>query len=148
MGRMKSFVPKDNRGGAQRHDPGKCGGGFRGQKRSNQTHQSTTDPEARLRKKAAGQEAKLCFGMPRADGEPAWLYVDLQVRSAVELPRATRPWRCWLGRSKRALWSRQGLSSRAFVQAAANKASRPCATAKGRAIDGLDKRTTVRLDMP
>lgn len=29
--------------------------------RTNATHASTTDPEARLYKKAAGQEAKLCF---------------------------------------------------------------------------------------
>ena len=34
---------------------------FRGERRTNATHASTTDPEARLYKKAAGQEAKLCF---------------------------------------------------------------------------------------
>jgi transposase len=34
---------------------------FHGQKRSNQTHASTTDPEARLYKKGRGKEAKLCF---------------------------------------------------------------------------------------
>ena len=34
---------------------------FRGEKRSNDTHRSTTDPEARLYKKAQGQEAKLAF---------------------------------------------------------------------------------------
>ncbi len=34
---------------------------FRGQQRSNATHASTTDPEARLYKKAPGQEAKLCY---------------------------------------------------------------------------------------
>lgn len=34
---------------------------FRGEKRSNDTHQSTTDPEARLYKKARGQEAKLSY---------------------------------------------------------------------------------------
>lgn len=34
---------------------------FRGERRTNATHVSTTDPEARLDKKAAGQEAKLCF---------------------------------------------------------------------------------------
>ena len=34
---------------------------FRGERRTNATHASTTDPDARLYKKAAGQEAKLCF---------------------------------------------------------------------------------------
>jgi transposase len=34
---------------------------FRGEKRSNQTHQSTTDPDARLYKKAKGREAKLGY---------------------------------------------------------------------------------------
>jgi len=62
---MKSFVPKD--GG----DPpsGKDRGGrssrnaerdFHGEKRKNDTHCSTTDPDARLFRKAAGKEAKLC----------------------------------------------------------------------------------------
>jgi hypothetical protein len=42
---------------------------FRGQKRSNETHQSTTDPQARLYRKGKGKPAQLCF-MGHADGEP------------------------------------------------------------------------------
>src|SRR4029077_4015189 len=34
---------------------------FHGEKRSNDTHASTTDPEARLYRKGPGKEAKLCF---------------------------------------------------------------------------------------
>ena len=34
---------------------------FHGQKRSNDTHASTPDPEARLYRKGQGKEAKLCF---------------------------------------------------------------------------------------
>ena len=34
---------------------------FRGEQRRNQTHGSTTDPEARLARKGPGKEAKLCF---------------------------------------------------------------------------------------
>jgi hypothetical protein len=34
---------------------------FRGKKRSNKTHGSTTDPDARLYRKGPGMEAKLCF---------------------------------------------------------------------------------------
>ena len=59
---MKSFKPKD---GA--NEPPAEGGGrnretdFHGAKRSNATHASTTDPEARLYRKGQGKEAKLCF---------------------------------------------------------------------------------------
>jgi transposase len=58
---MKSFKPKDGAG-----DPPMDGGrnteaDFRGEKRSNETHASTTDPDARLYRKGAGKEAKLCF---------------------------------------------------------------------------------------
>jgi len=57
---MKSFRPKDDQ------DPPAGGGSntevdFKGQKRKNETHQSTTDPDARLLKKGKGKEAKLCF---------------------------------------------------------------------------------------
>ena len=41
-------------------DPGNPSINFRGARRTNVTHASTTDPEARLYKKAQGQEAKLC----------------------------------------------------------------------------------------
>jgi transposase len=51
-----SFVRKD--GGS---DDGGDGGNFRGQKRSNETHVSTTDPEARLFKKSRGGEAHLAY---------------------------------------------------------------------------------------
>jgi transposase len=42
-------------------DPGNASVDFRGQKRTNDTHASTTDPDARLYKKGKGQEAKLGF---------------------------------------------------------------------------------------
>jgi len=41
-------------------DPGNPTVDFHGARRTNDTHASTTDPEARLYKKARGQEAKLC----------------------------------------------------------------------------------------
>jgi len=56
---MKSFKPKDGSGEAPA--PGRNGEvDFRGKPRSNETHASITDPDARLYKKAAGQAAKLC----------------------------------------------------------------------------------------
>ena len=43
------------------HDPGNPSVDFHGERRSNATHQSTTDPEARLAKKGVGHEAKLAY---------------------------------------------------------------------------------------
>jgi transposase len=56
----KSFKPK---GGADRppDDPKNPTVNFRGQTRRNDTHQSTTDPDARLYKKAVGREARLGY---------------------------------------------------------------------------------------
>jgi transposase len=57
---MKSFRPKDGSGAPPA--PGRNGErNFRKEKRSNQTHASTTDPDARLYRKAAGQSSRLCF---------------------------------------------------------------------------------------
>jgi len=57
---MKSFQPKDGSGTPP--DPGRNGErDFRGEKRSNETHQSVTDPEARLYRKADGQPARLVY---------------------------------------------------------------------------------------
>jgi len=52
---QKSFRPKDGSGDAD------GGANFRKQKRKNDTHASTTDPDSRLYRKAAGREAKLCY---------------------------------------------------------------------------------------
>jgi transposase len=51
---QKSFRPKDGDG------PGD-GTNFHGQERSNKTHKSTTDPDARLYKKSYGKESKLSY---------------------------------------------------------------------------------------
>lgn len=56
---LKSFRPKDE-------DPKPPGGrndevDFKGESRSNDTHASTTDPDARLYRKSNGQTAKLCY---------------------------------------------------------------------------------------
>lgn len=56
----KSFRPKD--GSDPPPGPGRNGEqDFHAQKRSNDTHASTTDPDARLYRKGRGKEAKLCF---------------------------------------------------------------------------------------
>jgi transposase len=55
---------------------------FRGERRTNATHASTTDPEARLYKKAAGQEAKLCFLGPGLMENRQGLVVNTRLTSA------------------------------------------------------------------
>src|SRR5919199_664850 len=62
---LKSFRPKDEPpdqgSGSVGDNPSNRWIDFHGQKRSNQTHQSRTDPDARLYKKARGQAAKLSY---------------------------------------------------------------------------------------
>ena len=58
---QKSFQRKDQDPTPPPDDPGNPTVNFHGDQRSNQTHQSTTDPEARLARKSGGHEAKLAF---------------------------------------------------------------------------------------
>src|SRR5271166_6229984 len=118
---MKSFKPKslssgeDPRTGA--NEPPTDGGGrnqeadFRGQKRSNPSHGSTTDPEAKLYRKGPGKEAKLCFMGHALLENRNGLVVDACLTQAdghaeriaalhmIE-PRADRPWAVTLGADK------------------------------------------------
>jgi hypothetical protein len=57
---MKSFRPKDGSGAPPA--PGRNGEqDFHGEKRRNETHASTTDPDGRLYRKGRGQPAKLAY---------------------------------------------------------------------------------------
>jgi transposase len=62
---LKSFRPKDESSPPSETPPAEGGRNpevdFHGEKRSNETHASKTDPEALLAKKGKGKEAKLCF---------------------------------------------------------------------------------------
>jgi transposase len=59
---QKSFQKKEgDASGESGNDPGNPTVDFHGEKRSNQTHASRTDPEALLAKKGKGKEAKLCY---------------------------------------------------------------------------------------
>jgi hypothetical protein len=70
---QKSFRRKD--GEDEPPGPGRNGEkDFKGEKRSNTTHASTTDPDARLYRKGGGRPAEFCYlghvSRARADGEP------------------------------------------------------------------------------
>ena len=64
---LKSFKPKEGAQPPLDGDDAGAGGGrnsevdFKGQKRSNATHASTTDPDALLYRKGPGMEARLCY---------------------------------------------------------------------------------------
>jgi len=75
---LKSFRPK---GEDDEHDNNGWGD-FRGQTRSNDTHESKTDPEARLMRKGNGQPAKLSFMGHALVENRHGLLVDLRVSAA------------------------------------------------------------------
>ena len=108
---MKSFKPRDG------SDEPPAGGGrnteadFHGKKRSNETHASTTDPDARLYRKGPGKEAKLCFIghglMENRHGllvdaclTPADGHAERVAALAMIEPRADRPRAITLGADK------------------------------------------------
>jgi len=58
---QKSFRRKDQGAAPPPDDPGNPTVDFHGESRNNQTHESTTDPDARLARKSGGHEAKLAY---------------------------------------------------------------------------------------
>lgn len=74
---LKSFRPKDHQGGDNNG-----WADFRGEKRSNSTHESKTDPEAKLMRKGGGREAKLSFSGHALMENRNGLLVELQVTEA------------------------------------------------------------------
>jgi transposase len=80
---LKSFRPKDRPPSDQPPDDrGNPTVNFRGERRSNATHQSTTDPEARLAKKGKGKEAHLAYAGHALMENRNGLLVDFQLSQA------------------------------------------------------------------
>ena len=142
---MKSFRPKD--GSGEPPAPGRNSErDFHGERRSNDTHASTTDPEARLLRKSAGREAKLCFMGHALMENRSGLIVDACLTQAdghaervaalamIE-PRADRPGRITLGADK-------GYDAEDFVNELRSMNVVPHVAAKTRnsAIDGRTTR--------
>jgi len=76
---QQSFRSKDDSGDGD-------GTSFRGQKRSNKTHQSTTDPDARLYKKSYGKESKLSYlGHTLVENRNGLIAAAMPSRPATEL---------------------------------------------------------------
>jgi hypothetical protein len=143
---MKSFKPRDK----TETDPpmDDAGGGrnravdFKGQRRTNGTHRSTTDPEATLYRKGPGMEAKLCFIGHGLMENRSGLIVDARLTrvsghaerlAALEMiePFADRPRAITLGADK-------GYDAADFVEELRTINVRPHVARKARfsAIDG------------
>jgi transposase len=121
---LKSFQPTDGSSAAPNTAGGGAGGGrneeanFHGQRRTNDTHASTTDPEARLYRKGNGKEAKLVFMghvlMENRNG----LVVDTrltQARGTAECDAAVEMIAEVPGRHRISVGADKGYDSRAFV---------------------------------
>jgi transposase len=80
---LKSFRRRDREAPPNTEDdPGNPSVDFHGERRSNVTHQSTTDPEARLFRKGKGKEARLVFMAHALMENRNGLLMDFQVTQA------------------------------------------------------------------
>jgi len=77
----KSFQPKDKKPSPP-DDPGNPTVNFRGEKRSNETHKSKTDPDALLARKGGGKESKLSYSGNLLVENRNGLIVDAEVFQA------------------------------------------------------------------
>lgn len=143
---FKSFKPKDG----DPSPPGPDGTGmvdFRGERRTNATHESTTDPEARLMRKGNGQPAKLAYGAHALMENRSGLLIDLAITDAtLAEPRAAAPLldrRRQARRGMRTVGGDKGYHTKAFVELLRNRCITPhIARIEGRTTPGLDGRTT------
>ena len=76
---LKSFKKKDDDDTTPPDDPGNPSVDFRGEKRTNETHESTTDPDAKLMRKSNGTTAKLSYSAHALMENRNGLLVDFQV---------------------------------------------------------------------
>ena len=146
---MKSFRPKDE----EPPPPGQGRNGwedFKDQKRNNDTHQSTTDPEAQLVRKGQGKEARLSFRAHSVVENRNGLVVNFTVRSATvagntELEVADGQLNAITecGFNPRSVGADKNYHTKQFVKDCRDKGTAPhVAEIKGRKTPILDKRTT------
>jgi transposase len=117
---MKSFRPKDGSGGPP--EGGRNGErNFRREKRSNETHASTTDADAKLYRKGAGKESRLCYmghvlmenrhGLA-VRGDVTWASGTAERKTALDLIDRHR-----LGRRRITVGGDKGFDVESFVHA-------------------------------
>ena len=149
---LKSFQPKSGPKNPNDGDPGNPNVHFHGQKRSNTTHQSTTDRQAQLARKGNGREARLSFGLHALMENRNGLCVQAMVTTAygtTESTGATELLARQIEQSEKSpetLAADKGYHSAEVVGFCRNHGIKPhIAQQKGRSVKGLDGRTTRSL---
>ena len=146
---MKSFRPKDEEDSSD-DDPG--GGSksnrwvnFRGPKRSNKTHESKTDPDARLMRKGYGKEAKLSYAGHLLMENRNGLVVDVHVNHATGYAErdAALEMLCALpGQRRKTVAADRGYDTRDFVEPCRARGVTPHVAQHTSRRSGIDARTT------
>lgn len=120
---------------------------FRGERRTNTTHVSATDPEAKLMRKSKGRESRLSYGGHALMENRSGVCVDLVVTSALDTE--TQAAKTMLERQRRkrvrprTLGADKGYHSKDFVAHLRQRNIAPhLAMIEGRKTPGLDRRTT------
>ena len=152
---LKSFVRKDGADekkiqSAKDEDPGNPTINFRGEQRRNDTHQSTTDPESVLYRKASGKEARLCFGAHALMENRNGLCADFTLHNPIEesepvvaLAQADAHQKLHQGVNLKTLGADKGYHQKGFVQGCREREIAPHVACKDNVnVAGLDGRTT------
>lgn len=120
---------------------------IRGERRSNATHTSATDPDSKLMRKGKGRESKLSYGGHALMENRHGLCVDLKITSAVDTEAEAA--KAMLDRQRRkrvrpsTLGGDKGYHSKGFVADLRRRKIAPhIAMIDGRKTPGLDRRTT------
>lgn len=140
----KSFKPKTGGRGRKPDDPGNPTVDFRGQKRSNETHASTTDPDARLYRKSWGTESKLSYAGHLLMDNRYGLAVDARLTTAssrMEREAALEMVRRIRGRRRITLGADKGYDVRWFVEALRRLDVTPHIARKNTSYSAIDGRT-------
>jgi transposase len=151
---LKSFVRKDGTDqsklqAAKADDPGNPSVNFRGEKRGNDTHQSTTDPDSVLYRKAKGKEAKLCFGAHLLMENRQGLCADFTIHNPITVPEPAMALRqldehteLHDGIHPKTIGGDKNYHQREFVRGCRQREISPHVACKtGVQVPGLDRRT-------
>jgi transposase len=151
---LKSLRPIAESEGDDGEEPPAHGGGrnpevdWRGEKRSNATHRSTTDPEARLARKGRGKETHLCYAGHSLIENRNGLIVDCELTEATGTCereaglRLLARQRRRSGRGRMSVGADRGYDAKEFVAGARRLHVTPHVACKKRApaIDGRTRR--------
>jgi len=145
---LKSFTPRGSgKASSSDDDPSNPTVDFHGEKRSNKTHESTTDPDARLMKKSKGKEAKLSYSCNALMENRNGMLVDLKLLSATgkaerESAEAMLDRQIGKGIEPKTLGADKGYHSKDFVSGLLGRCIKPhVAMVSGRKVYGIDGRT-------